>query len=267
MYASTFNLIQSGTFSTMYLYVASGSGQIVTGIYTDAGGQPDSLVVPCIPQYCTTGWNAINIPGGVHLTPGNYWLAWEAQAGIGIDYNTAPDGSGMAVSNSFGTFPDPFGQPSSQTRSWSIYTEFCADLGYLVTATFSPTITMTYTITLTPTQTPILSITPTPSITTTPVPALEQPATNDSYVFPVPATANITFVYSLSEQANVTIDVFDFAGNLAHKFYCTGNASATNTTQENISGLSPGIYYYIIKAKTVSGTEIKFKANKFLVVR
>jgi len=260
LYASSFDLLQSGTFNQMYLYVAGGSGQITAAIYTDAGGQPNSLVVFCSPQNCTTGWNTLTIPGGVHLPSGVYWLAWEAQVNVGINY-TGDTNAGVVISNTFGGFPDPFGPATTENRMWSIYTQFCPDLGYLVTATNTPTITQTST------QTPIVTITPTPSITSTPIPGLQQPPSNDSYVFPVPANSTITFVFSLSEQADVTIDVFDFAGNLVHKFECQGQATATNTVQEDISRFSTGIYYYLIRAKTASGTQVKFKTNKFLVAR
>ncbi|MCX8092537.1 MAG: T9SS type A sorting domain-containing protein [Candidatus Goldbacteria bacterium] len=258
LYASRFELIQSGTVRKIYVYIESGTGLIMTGIYTDLSGQPDALYYPCPPQECVAGWNVFNIPL-IHLNPGYYWLAVQAQSGIRIGYiSNMPFGSGVSVNNAFGTFPDPFGDATPLNRLWSIYVEFYPDLGYLVTATVTPTNTITSTNTM--------FLTPTPTFTVTPIgPPI--PKEGQAYTYPLPADSKITFVYSLPEDADVSIFIFDFSGNLIKHEKHTGINSNTNRSEVKTSDLAPGIYYYFIKAKTISGKEIKFKLNKFIIKR
>jgi hypothetical protein len=265
LYASRFELLQDASVRKIYVYIQSGTGMIIAGIYTDLSGQPDSLYYPISPKECVAGWNEFNIPF-IHLSAGYYWLAIQAQSGIQIGYlSGVPMGSGVSTSNIFGTLPDPFGDATPLARLWSIYAEFCPDIGYLVTATVTPTNTPTFTITLTPTNT--LFLTSTPTVTVTPA-GPPVPKEGQAYVYPLPADSKITFVYSLTEEADVTIYIFDFAGNLIKpEKKCIGINSNINRCEVDINNLTPGIYYYLIKAKTVSGKEIKFKLNKFIVKR
>jgi hypothetical protein len=264
LYASRFELLQNATIQKLYVYVESGSGMIMAGIYTDLSGQPDTLYYPCVPQECMPGWNEFNI-SFLHLNAGYYWIAIQAQSGIRIGYTSgAPSGAGVSTSNIFGTFPDPFGDATPLTRLWSVYAKFCPDVGYLVTATITPTNTQTFTITPTPTNTLLLTVTPTVTFTPEGPPV---PKEGQAYVYPLPADSKITFVYSLTEDASVTIYVFDFAGNLIKEIKHDGINSNINKCEIETSKLSSGVYYYLIKAKTVSGKEIKFKLNKFIIKR
>ena len=264
LYASKFQLLQDAAVRKIYVFVGSGSGKIMAAIYTDSLDSPDTLLYPCIPKDCATGWNEFTIPL-VHLNAGYYWLALQAESGIQIGYKAGmPLGSGVSTSNIFGTFPDPFGECSKLTRLWSIYAEFCPDSGYLVTATITPTITQTSTVTLTHTNTPL--VLPTSTITPTPK-GPEPPKEGQVYAYPVPAKDKLTFICSLEENADVKAYIFDFAGNLVKQYEFKGIISDVNKFDVDVSKLSAGVYYYIIKAKTESGREIKFKTNKFLIKR
>jgi len=264
LYASKFELLQDAVVRKIYVYVESGVGKIMAAIYTDVLNKPDTLYYPCSPIDCTIGWNEFDVPL-IHLNKGYYWLALQAEAGIQIRYvSDMPSGSGVSTTNIFGTFPDPFGECSLLTRLWTIYAEFCPDAGYLVTATITPTITETSTVTLTYTITPAISSTPT--IT----PTLEGPSIpkkGQAYAYPLPAKDNITFVYSLNEEADVAVFIFDFAGNLVKKIECYGKADELNKCTASVLKLTPGVYYYLIKAKTKSGVDIKYKLNKFIIKR
>jgi hypothetical protein len=142
---------------------------------------------------------------------------------------------------------------------WSIYAEFCPDIGYLVTATITPTIAITSANTM--------FLTPSPNFTSTQE-GPQVPREGQSYVYPLPADSKITFVYSLTADAVVTIYIFDFEGNMIKpEIKTTGVNSSINRTELPTNNLAPGIYYYLIKAKTNTGKEIKFKLNKFIIKR
>jgi hypothetical protein len=248
--------------------VTTGSGQIITAVYSDDGnGHPDTLLALAMPQdvYVNNGWNEFDMP--LTLTPGYYWLALQAQAGIGLRYNNG--GTGCYVSNSFGSMPDPFGIPDQYTtRLYSIYGNYCPDIGYLVTATVSPTVSSTPTNTQTFTVTPEFTQTYTPTITTTPTMSIPDPD-DDAYAYPLPADDLIRFVCDISAAStDITITIYDFAGNFVKEVKETGsfNGKFISGTVD-ITRLRPGIYYYLIKAKQVSGGEQKIKIKKFIVKR
>jgi hypothetical protein len=193
-------------------------------------------------------------------------------SGISFRYANSAANSGMYFANSFGSYPDPFvDDPAYTTRSYVVYADFCPDAGYLVTATVTPTISPTFTVT------PIFSNTSTPTITSTAT--ITMTATfavvapdDDAYAFPMPAADNIKFVYFLNEAASeVTVNIFDFAGNFINmnpavkQFNVSAGISMTQPV--DIKRLRPGIYYYLIKAKTPDGREIKIKIKKFIVKR
>ncbi len=258
LYASRFELLQPATITKTRLYIgATGSGMMISAVYSDQGGKPDSLLALSIPKdiYVNSGWNDMEL--SVSLPAGNYWLAFQTGIGVNLRYN--PTGSAVNITNPLGLMPDPFGMTGApDARSWSIYAEFCPDAGYLVTATVTPTITETATVT------PYLS--PTVTATQTP-PGPPNPEQGDSYVYPMPASDSMTLVYGLSENAEITVHVFDFAGNLVREYKGSGVNSPVNSLPMDVSRLRSGIYYYMIKAKTASGAEQKFKINKFIVRR
>ncbi|PKL91097.1 MAG: hypothetical protein CVV21_09910 [Candidatus Goldiibacteriota bacterium HGW-Goldbacteria-1] len=143
------------------------------------------------------------------------------------------------------------------------------------TSTASPTATATATITLTNTHTPTITqtgtITPTSTITltaaATAVPVLKPAQTGSSYVLPQPAKEFITVVYALDEQAWVKLNIYNAAGMPVAQAEHNGIASAANNITLDIKKFAPGVYYYVINAKSASGKEINFKAGKFLVVK
>jgi hypothetical protein len=252
LYASSFDLVQGATMMNIHVNVVSGSGNIIVAIYSDTAGQPDSLVLPSSPQGAVVGWNTVSMPV-MSLPAGRYWLALQATSGLGITYsNTSPSYSGVSTANSFGMLPDPFGPAAPMANRWSIYSDFCPDLGYLVTPTITPTAA------------------PTGTITPTPQPGGDTPDSGDSYVYPLPVASKATFAFIVPNAvtADVTIHIFDFAGKLARTLTQNMNVTGTVSKAEtDLSALSPGIYYYILEAKTDTGNTIKYKTGKFIVKR
>jgi len=259
LFTSRFDLVQPATILRLHVWVASGSGMIITGIYSDNAGQPESLVTFSMPQDSVIGWNTVDIV--THLPAGHYWLAVEAQFGVALYYTdtsmTTGEGS-VRVGNTFGTMPDPFGSGTAQAdRVWSIYADFCPDIGYLVTATGTPTITETYTVS------------PTSTVTPTAMPPGIPTPDDQAYVYPMPAFGNnVHFVFILSQPAvEVTIDIFDFAGNLVReeKEPGTFTVGANSSLPVDLRRLRTGIYFYLIKTRTVSGDGDKIPVKKFIV--
>jgi hypothetical protein len=89
----------------------------------------------------------------------------------------------------------------------------------------------------------------------------------ESYVFPQPAKSTVSIAYSLAAPADVNIYIYNSAGMQVASFNQQGMASDYNRFVVDLDRFSPGVYYYLIRCKTSSGAEIKFKVNKFLVVK
>jgi len=136
-----------------------------------------------------------------------------------------------------------------------------------ITPTFSnsPTITQTSTSTITATIT--LTFTITQTATVTPTFILKEVVEENSYCWPQPANRELNIVYGLNTSANISINIYNAAGNFVGNINDSSAISNFNTVKIDVSRFSPGIYYYIIKAKTNDGKEIKFKVNKFIVER
>lgn len=94
-----------------------------------------------------------------------------------------------------------------------------------------------------------------------------QASEGDSYVCPQPAKDSLNFVFSLNEDADVTINIFTINGKNAGKTSVKGIQTSRNTAYFNAASLPPGMYYYLIKARTTDGKNIGFKPGKFAVER
>lgn len=88
-----------------------------------------------------------------------------------------------------------------------------------------------------------------------------------SYACPQPASTAVTIVYGLNEAAEVKVFLYNTAGMPAADFVSHGLAYDSNTLVIGLNKFAPGIYYYIIKATTASGRDVKFKPGKFLVIK
>jgi hypothetical protein len=133
------------------------------------------------------------------------------------------------------------------------------------TATLTGTPTYTVTITLTGTASRTATCTGTPTVTETQ--GIKPAARGGSYACPQPASTELYIVYSLDEDApDVKISIFNAAGMPVADIKTAGWAyPAVNRTKIDLAKFSPGIYYYLMKAVTVSGKTVNFSVNKFMV--
>jgi hypothetical protein len=88
-----------------------------------------------------------------------------------------------------------------------------------------------------------------------------------SRVFPQPADTDIAIEYGLDEEADVTIVIFNAGAiKVTEKNECFRPAGSS-LSRFDVSRYAPGVYYYLVRATTLSGRELKFPVNKFLVAR
>ncbi len=133
------------------------------------------------------------------------------------------------------------------------------------TSTLTATRTITQTHTVSPTSTHTPTITATPTITLTPV--FNTAAAGSSYVCPQPAKDNLSIVFNLTEPADMTVYFYNAAGMPVGNAADRGFAFNANKIDINLKKFAPGVYFYVLRAKTDSGKEIVFKTGKFLVIK
>ena len=135
------------------------------------------------------------------------------------------------------------------------------------TFTASPTFTDTATITQTRTVTPTFTATPTVTITVTATPGYGSIGAGTSRVFPQPAADIIFIEYGLEETADVTVIIFNAGAVKITEKTDVLRPQGSVLMNVDVSRFAPGVYYYLLRAKTASGGEVKFPAGKFLVAR
>ncbi|MCD4814217.1 T9SS type A sorting domain-containing protein [bacterium] len=135
-----------------------------------------------------------------------------------------------------------------------------------LTATRTPTYTITPTFTYTPTITPTYTITPTitqtASVTPWPVPQ------GDVIVYPNPASGDqVTFMYSLSAPADISIDIYNLLGyKVAHLEDNNKIANINRKTTWNIKDIAPGVYLFQASVKSAQGTS-KNKIRRLVITK
>lgn len=145
------------------------------------------------------------------------------------------------------------------------------------TKTITPTITPTRTVTRTPTITPTRTISPTITVTSTISPTITPTPTITPYavpggetvVFPNPAAGNsVTFMYSLGEPADVSVDVYNVLGlKVAHLEDRNQAGLINRRTTWDISGVAPGVYLYQVTIKTLSGQMTRLKMQRLVITK
>jgi len=173
-------LSQGGTVQNLSFYVATASGQLRLGIYSNSGNNPGTLLAQTAAFTSVTGWNTQPVTIPVSLPAGTYWLAFLPQNNS-LQARYENTGSSRGYNYVFGSLPATFSSsPESQTKHYSLYATLSVDptptptntptFTPTFTATATPTHTATYTPTFTPTDTPTNTATHTPTNTATATP-------------------------------------------------------------------------------------------------
>ncbi len=122
-------LAQNGTLQSMSFYVTLPIGQLVLGVYDDAGGRPGTLRAQTAVFTPEVGWNTQNVQTPAQLAPGTYWLAFLAQSNS-LGFKSELTGTGLGYSQPFGTLPAvPPTVPSEAAMHWSFYATLQTDAG------------------------------------------------------------------------------------------------------------------------------------------
>ena len=173
------------------------------------------------------------------------------------------------TSSSTPTFTPTSTPTSTMTRTFT--PTFTASSTATSTKTCTPTYSVTPTITDSPTDTPTYTVTPTvtetmfvtATLTSTETPVPTQTPSFLAKAYPQPAGGSITFAYRLSKAGKVSVNVYNLGGLPVAVLDAGVGATGDNTSAFDISALSPGVYFYIIKCDTGD----KFRVNKFVVER
>ncbi len=186
--AQRVTLTQTATLQSLSFYVSNASGRLQLGVYSNASGNPKSLLVLTPPFTPVVGWNTQTVQPTV-LTPGTYWLAYLPESD-NLGFKMTRSGVARYFTHTFGSMPSSFSAtPTSGTYNWSFYATLTVGDSATPTATktltsvptgpsATPTKTATRTLTLTPTKSPTVAPTlPGATATNTATPTVTKSAT------------------------------------------------------------------------------------------
>lgn len=110
----------SGALQSVGVNLQSAAGNICVAIYDDSGGKPNNLLGTSASQAAVAGWNDIAI-SGVSITQGQvYHLGYQIDNGGSYVYRSATSGTCYYKGEPYGTWPNPFSNPSSATTTWNM---------------------------------------------------------------------------------------------------------------------------------------------------
>jgi hypothetical protein len=78
------------------------------------------------------------------------------------------------------------------------------------------------------------------------------------YNWPNPNIDNFTFIrYFLTDEADVTIKIFDMAGDLVDEFTGTGNSGTANELKWDLVDVQSGVYFARVEAQNSQKSEVR----------
>ena len=63
--------------------------------------------------------------------------------------------------------------------------------------------------------------------------------------------------YFLNDQAEVTIKIYDMAGDLVEEFSGTGNSGTANELKWDLTGVQSGVYFARVEAESAQRSEVR----------
>jgi hypothetical protein len=125
----TFN--EAGQIQSISVYHNAGSGNVILGVYSDAGGKPSALlgVTPSTAVRTTAGWQTVTLTTPVSVTSGQkVWLAWVFQNPPYTRFVSTSTPSSITSDYTWSTgIPPTFGTSYNATIKWSVYCTYIAD--------------------------------------------------------------------------------------------------------------------------------------------
>ena len=123
---------QSGTVTSMSVYISNPSpapnNQYQVAIYSDSGGLPGSLIAQSQSATITAdSWNTVSISANLSANT-SYWLAYNANglttSNSVLKLDNGSTGQNQWKTQTFGTWPNPFGSSNSASYTGSIYATY-----------------------------------------------------------------------------------------------------------------------------------------------
>ncbi len=123
--AQKITVTTTGTLQSLTFEVNSAVGDLVLGIYSDSGGNPDLLLAQTNAFTPTGGnfFNTQNTTTNPTLTPGDYWITYLPQSSSLTFYQTSGSGTFKVHNSSYSTtMPSSFGSiDDSGSTNWTFY--------------------------------------------------------------------------------------------------------------------------------------------------
>jgi len=122
--AQTITFTETGTIQSISIYHNGGTGNVLLGVYADAGGVPGARlgVTPAITINSTAGWQTVSLTNPVTVNSGQkVWLSWVFQNNPGVRYVAGTPARAQSAALWSGGMPDPFGTSSLANYRYSIY--------------------------------------------------------------------------------------------------------------------------------------------------
>ena len=122
--AFQYPLPQAGTIQSLSLYVVSPFGNVILGIYDDAGGHPGTLRASTAAFPASAGWNGRAVTTPVNLPAGNYWLVFQPSDDRLVTATAVRGGLGWSTPRAYGALPATYPGGSGHYYRTSLFATF-----------------------------------------------------------------------------------------------------------------------------------------------
>ncbi len=122
--AQTITFTEAGTIESISIYHNGGNGQVLLGVYSDAGGSPATRlgVTPGTTISSSAGWQTISLASPVTVNSGQkLWLSWVFENNPGIRYIAGTLARAESTTLWYGGMPSTFGTSRFANYKYSIY--------------------------------------------------------------------------------------------------------------------------------------------------
>jgi hypothetical protein len=228
----TFN--ESGQIQSISVYHNAGSGNVILGVYSDAGGKPSALLgaTPSTAVRTTAGWQTVTLTTFVSVTSGQkVWLAWVFQNAPYTRFTSTSTPASITSDYTWSTGITPtFGTSYNTNIKWSVY------------CTYTPTALKDATIKkddqIAPVLIPQHAGNNNDEINLSLENSTDSQEANDFSLYPNPAKSFINVDYSDMPELGTTIEIFDSNGRTLYK-----KPAESTSNRIEIGQLPDGVYY------------------------
>ncbi|HEV7453795.1 MAG TPA: carbohydrate binding domain-containing protein [Candidatus Saccharimonadales bacterium] len=111
----------AGTLNTVSVYFQNANGNAQASLYADTGADaPGALLATGVSQATVEGWNTFAMPTTAITATTKYWISFNVTSST-LRYGSQNVGKSAYKTVTYGTWPNPFGAPSSTNNSFSYY--------------------------------------------------------------------------------------------------------------------------------------------------